>query len=71
MSNCQTCSSKTSCTTCFDTFVVSADRKTCRCPDDYEIEDGKCVEQGGLSPIVIVAIIVGVLAVAGAGKYIF
>jgi hypothetical protein len=57
------------CFTCQETFLYNQDLKTCYCPDEKEIkEDGKCEDKSGLSALAIIAIIVGILAAAGAGN---
>ena len=68
---CETCD-KENCQSCKNGFSFNEDEKKCFCPDDRDFDEkaGSCEEKAGLSALAIIAIIVGILALAGAGKFL-
>ena len=59
---------KENCTACPDECKTCTNTDHCTsCEDGYDVDDGVC-RSDGLDTLVIVMIVVGVLAVAGAGK---
>jgi hypothetical protein len=68
--NCKTCDDEV-CLSCHETFLYNNETNTCYCGEYKDIVDGKCEDNSGLSALAIIAIIVGILALAGGGnKYI-